>query len=125
MLEPRATSVQTCSQELPPLNPKEPGIPLPDASLPGNAQNESPGFPFGSIEHYALAEWFIRNRVSQSAINACYKLPEADRTGATLAYTMLKMVDSINIGLGADSWKSGNVSFHHGVPEADLITSDW
>jgi hypothetical protein len=93
---------------------------------PPNDTIQMPGHPFRSVEDHSLAEWFITNRISQSAINGYYRLPGVDKSGPTSAYSLLKDVDRMDgMGLGADSWRSGKVTFLRGVPETELREVDW
>ena len=70
--------------------------------------------PFDNEKEYRFAEWRVKHRISQTAVDELLKSPvfQGNHT-FTSAYAVFKKIDNMTYELGMQTWKSGKVSFDH------------
>ena len=68
--------------------------------------------PFDNEKEYRFAEWIVKLRISQTAVDELLKSPVfQDHHTFTSAYAVFKKIDKMTYKLGMQTWKSGKVSF--------------
>ena len=70
--------------------------------------------PFENEEVYRFAEWIVKHRISQTAVDELLKSPVFQGNYTfTSTYAVFKRIDKITYELCMQTWKSGKVSVDH------------
>ena len=69
--------------------------------------------PFDNEKEYRFAEWIVKHRISQTAVDDLLISPvfQGNHT-FTSAYAVFKKLDKMTYELGIQTWKSGKMSFN-------------
>ena len=80
--------------------------------------------PFDNEKVYRFAEWIIKHRISQTAVNELQKSPvfQGNHT-FTSAYAVFKKIDKMTYELGMQTWKSGKVSLNRSNARIERSTA--
>src|SRR5690606_34688615 len=90
-------------------------MPVNPTCLPLN-ESVSPWAPFTSPHDFKMASWFIRHGATSSMITEGFNrglLQQADNKpiSFTSPYTLRKLVDQLEPGMGVTHWKEGKARF--------------
>src|SRR5438132_394638 len=74
---------------------------------------EHPWYPFLNPHEFKQARWMIESRISKSNIDHYFWNPLCTTSNVTFtsSWTLYQLLDSMNSGLGPDSWSVGEANW--------------